>query len=207
MEMFSDERYARFLQQCGAGALDKKWFDWFVGSWTVARTVAKENRDEVRRYLDAKFRLAAAADRDGTAVDKAATTISRRGWGAKELRSGNSTAPLSLVSKVAFFLKPNTFIPYDSSALRGLNRLRGTKKQGGQGRLNSPSYREYLAAFDAVFEASDSQISALLEQPWVVAVSRQMGLGAKSMSQRGFRRKVVDNLLMQRGGRQLTPDG
>lgn len=205
--MFSDARYADFLQHSPPGRLDNQWFEWFVGSWTVARTVAKEKRDEVRRYLDTEFRPIAVADRDGTAVDEAAAIISRRGWGARELRSGNSTAPVSLVSKIAFFLNPDMFIPYDSSALLGLNSLRGIRKQDGQGRLYSPSYREYLAAFEAVFKASDSQISALFEEPWMLAVSKHMGLSDKSMSRRGLRRKIVDNLLMQRGGRQFTPDG
>lgn len=207
MEMFSHKRYADFLQQSGADCLTKEWFDWFVVTWTVARTVAKEKRDAVRRYLDTTFRLAVLADRDGTVVDEAANFIGRQGWGANEVQGGSSTAPVSLVSKIAFFLNPDTFIPFDSSALRGINELRRTKREGGQGRLNNPSYRAYLAAFDVVFKASDSQVSALLEEPWVKVVSKHMSVGAQSISRRGFRRKVVDNLLMQRGGRQFTADG
>ena len=200
LEMFSQDRYSAFLTKTKPGQLNKEWFDWFVGEWSVARTVSKIARESVRSFLDNQFRADVATNRDGRAVDRAAKTISDKGWGAVKRADGKSSLPVSLVSKIAFFLKPDVFIPYDSTALRGINCLRGTKKNGGQGRLAGPSYREYLQAFERVYVSSERQISIMLREPWVKAVSTRLGLDPKVISRPTFRRKVVDNLLMQLGG-------
>jgi hypothetical protein len=200
LNLFSDKDYAGFLRRNRPPELTSNWFNWFVTTWVVARTVAKDTREQVRTYLDTTFRALVIKDRSGSCVDEAASYIARKGWGSRPVASGYSTSPVSLVSKIAFVFNPDVFVPYDSLAVRGLNELR-FELQNGTRNLYGSSYRQYLAAFEAVFSQSDQQVSRLLATKHVINVAQDLGLDAKFISRPRIRRKVVDNLLMQRGRR------
>jgi hypothetical protein len=199
LELFADERYARFLRSKQPGALDDEWFKWFLNTWRVARTVNAKKRDNVRAYLNGPFRRTVLRDRQGASVERAVRMAKRKGWGAQALGHGQSSSMQSLISKVAFFFRPDLFVPYDSLALAGANRLRLTSKRGDPGKLTSPSYREYLDAFDGIYKLSERQLSHVLRESWVVAVAKRLNVNRRALSRPAFRRKVLDNLLMSKG--------
>ena len=195
MKMWTDLQYGRFLAQSKAGSLDRKWFKWFVGAWSVARTVKRKKIESVRRYFDNDFRQKIAAGYGATAVDDAAQFIQRRRWSPRKRK------PLSLVAKIGFFLDRNEIVPYDRYSLRGLNKLRGTRGTGGEGHCKGKTYREYLAAFDAKYADMEEKIVVALSARWVIAVASRIGCSRKALDSRRMKRKVFDNYLMQIGGR------
>jgi hypothetical protein len=201
LELFSNPRYERFLAVKEPGLLDQDWFDWFVGAWAVARTINKDARKPLCRYLNSHFRQALLKDQTGQAVDSAVQQISERGWGARRTKAGGSSSTLSLVSKVAFLFKPDLFTPLDSFALTGLRCL------AEAGRANASTYQEYLVAFEAASQRLGSHVTAALHQGWVGPLATQLGLESDDLRRPAIQRKVVDNLLMQSGGRDLSRDG
>ena len=109
LRMWSDERYALFLLQTTPGKLTEEWFRWFVGAWNVARTIKDGRQGLVREYLDQGFRKALLWGREAEAVDAAAEHIQQREWSSKQRKDGKSSLPISLVSKVGFFLCPTSW--------------------------------------------------------------------------------------------------
>jgi len=209
MEMFSDGRYAGFLQESEAGSVEKDWFDWFLGAWSIARTLSKQTqkRRAVRKYINSRFRAAILRARTGTPVDNASMFSSEKCWGAKKLQNGRTSSTVSLFSKVAFFFRPDVFIPYDTTALEGLTKLVETKRKGVRHALNARVYGEYLSLFDQEYRRARRELTTFLSKPWVKDVAKRLGLPQQFLLLPRFQRKVFDNLLMQLGGRQLTPEG
>ncbi len=199
--MWGDSHYERFLRRKKPGWLDEDlemfdWFDWFLGGWGVGRTINKRKREYVRRYLDEDFRKRLACGDKGIAVDDAAKHLKNEGCGASQSSGGNG--PLSLVSKIGFFLKPNTFAPWDKYARRGLKRL---LREHGVSRSKIKSYSDYLNAWEAIFKPAEKRIRKALSERWVTKLAKRLGCPVAALELRPFRRKVFDNYLMDFGGR------
>jgi hypothetical protein len=157
LQMWTDGRYATFLQAVPSHkALDKKWFEKFLGDWSVARTISKDSQEEVRNFLN-KY-LCKYLETDGAkGVDLAAKKIAGKKWSHFSV-AGKSSEPVSLVSKVTFFLVPDDFVPMDSYSRLGVNALRGKKKNRGQGYLNSKTYELYHSEFESWFKKYEEAI-------------------------------------------------
>ncbi len=198
VRMWSAPEYERFLHRKKPGKLNEdedkfnwNWFKWFVRDWSVARNIKKERREDVRVCLDTNFRdLLASEDIKGVVVDKMAKKIRVNGWCSKKSENGNG--PLSLVSKIGFFFKPNILIPYDSFGRDGLKKL-------GVPRNETKSYAGYLKAFDRKFKLHKKEIKNALKEPWVKALARKYRCPVKCLKLPSIRRKVFDNYLVALG--------
>src|SRR5262249_53066610 len=113
LQMWSNERYGPFLLQAKPGELTEEWFRWFVGAWNVARTIKNGRQGLVREYLDRDFRKELLKGGGAETVDAAATHIQRMGWSSQKRKNGQGSLPISLVSKIGFFLCPTRLVPLD----------------------------------------------------------------------------------------------
>lgn len=196
LRMWSNERYAPFLLQETPGKLTVEWFRWFVGAWNVARTIKDGKQGLVREYLERDFRKALLKSGEAETVDTAAEHIQQHGWSSNQGKNGRSSLPISLVSKVGFFLCPTKLVPRDRFAFKGLNNLR---RINGALRLKGRSYSEYLEAFNVQFRAMEPQLIAALKEPWVIVLANKLGCPAKALSTIAMRRKLFDDYLMHSG--------
>lgn len=182
--------------------IDDAWFKWFTGEWRVGRTLAPDARQEVISYFNSKsFRKALTVASGNRAVDSASQHLKSRGWSAKRKENGIRVKPLSLVSKVAFFIRPTHFAPMDSLSKRGLNRVRGTKKSGGEGHDAYAQYSDYLAVFNENIPRYESFLKKSISAVWAKPLAKELGCPTAALTSPAFRRKVFDNLLMQFGRR------
>lgn len=205
MQTWSDEHNKPFLQCGEPGELTKEkfeeWFDWFVVAWGVARTIKKENRDEVRNYLYQTFRAELRDGGGAKTVDAAALHIKSSGWSSLVGKSRKRSLPISLVSKVAFFLCPTKFVPYDQKARDGLNSLRGDDKC-----LSERSYVEYMGAFERQYSRFEAELNSALKEQWVAELANKLGCPTKALTTLAMRRKLFDDYLMHIGGyREYRP--
>lgn len=196
LRMWSNERYARFLFRAKPGPLSEEWFRWFVGAWNVARTIKDGQQGLVREYLDRDFRKALLKGGKAETVNAAAKHIQQRGWSSQKTGSAMPSLPISLVSKVGFFLCPAQLVPLDRYARQGLNNLR---RINGAGRLKGQSYSEYLRAFNEQYSLMEPQLAAVLKERWVVILAKKLGCPEDALSTIAIRRKLFDDYLMYSG--------
>jgi len=182
--MWSNSRYHAFLQRAKPDELTDEWFSWFVGAWNVARNIKAGRKQLVREYLNSELRRALSL---AGCVDAAALHIKQQGW------SSRGCLPVSLVSKIAFFLRPDRFVPLDRFSVRGLNLLHASN---GERSVNRESYLAYLAAFDHHYAHLESQLNAALSQRWVVEMADQLGCPRNALMTAAMRRKLFDDYLM-----------
>jgi hypothetical protein len=197
LQMWSDEQYADFLQKSKPAKLTVDWFRWFVGEWKVARTIKDGKREEVRLYLDSDFRRAVIQGSGAKAIDEAALHIKESAWSAKLGKKKQAVLPISLVSKIGFFLRPSELVPLDRYSLIGLNILR---RSNNRPKLNNPSYQQYLGAFDLEFSMMKSQLTTAMNEPWVASVAKKLNCPTKALGTTAMLRKVLDHYLMHTGG-------
>jgi hypothetical protein len=196
LQMWSDKMYEGFLHKPDPSALTEDWFRWFMGEWKVARTIKRQSKDPVRLYFDRNLREALRRGGRGAAVDSAAAEIRRRKWSAQSSKDGQGSLPISIVSKIGFFLCPGELIPMDRFAAQGLNRIR---RSDGERALRGRSYQEYLASFNEKFEKMSTQMDTVMNQPWVSSLAKNLGCPGSALETRAIRRKVFDNYLMHLG--------
>ena len=113
--------------------------------------------------------------------------------------------PLSLVSKVGFFICPSKIVPYDTDARNGLNTFLGP----GQAKIASTSaYREYYQTFQQKFDEHRMAIEAALKERWVMALAAKLLGSANDLENGAFKHKVFDNYLVEVGRsiRNKTPN-
>ena len=197
LQMWTDKRYGGFLRAAQPDQLTKEWFRWFVGEWKVARTIQDGKQEEVRLYLDSDFRRAVIQGSGPKAIDEAALHIKESAWSAKLGKKKLPVLPISLVSKIGFFLRPADLVPLDRYSLIGLNILR---RSINRPKLNNPSYRQYLEAFDLEFSTMQSQLTAAMDEPWVDSLAKKLDCPAKALVTTAMLRKVLDHYLMHTGG-------
>ena len=187
VQMWSNRRYQMFLNRAEPGELTDEWFSWFLGAWNVARNIKDGRKTLVREYLDREFRRALSLEDRAECVDAAALHIQRQGW------SSRGCLPVSLVSKVGFFLRPDRLVPLDRFSVRGLNLLRASN---GTGRLKRNCYKAYLDAFDEQYAGLEAQLKAALKERWVVDMAGQLGCPRAALTSPAMHRKLFDDYLM-----------
>lgn len=184
--MWSNPRYQQFLNRPTPAELTDEWFSWFVGAWNVARNIKNGRKTLVREYLNRDFRRALSAG-DTECVDAAARYIQRQGW------SSRGCLPVSLVSKVGFFLRPDKLVPLDRFSVAGLNSLRAAE---GARRLKRNSYETYLDAFDEQYSRLESQLKAALQEQWVMDMAKRLNCPHAALTSPAMGRKLFDDYLM-----------
>jgi hypothetical protein len=168
---------------------DADWFDAFLAEWRVARSTYKIHREQVLDYFNGPFRDAIAQDNDGAAITKAAEEIAGKGW------TPLNGVPVSLASKLAFFLRPERFVPRDQFSVKGLLQLTRRKD------ASKKEYEVYLAEFDLALAEHGATVTAALTSDWVKTLAHEMRCPGTVLRSNAFRRKVFDNVLMSIGGR------
>jgi hypothetical protein len=104
--------------------------------------------------------------------------------------------PISLVSKIGFFLCPTKLVPLDRYSVQGLKSLR---RANHAGRLKGQSYCEYLDAFNEEYCRMERQLKAALKEPWVIVLANKLSCPADALSTTAMRRKLFDDYLMHSG--------
>ena len=201
IQLWANPMCRRYLLSKQAGTvIDSDWFAWFTGEWRVARTLDRNSRLQLIQYFNSEiFRESIHKCPDGGSIDIASEHIKSEDWSSA--KNGIRVKPISLVSKIAFFVRPTEFAPMDSLSRRGLNQLRGTKKTGGKGHENYARYVDYLSDFNGYFECYESHLARPMKSAWTKPLAKQLGCPVSVINSTTFRRKVFDNLLMQFGRR------
>ena len=160
---------------------DARRFNSFCAKWGVGRTIRKGTRDKFRCFLsDSRDFEEAIGDDSGRKLANMEENL--RG----DFATGDGTrVMLSLLSKLAAFVKPERFVAWDQYARRGLNMVLGRP-------INKPfdNYVEYLADFDRVWEGPHGKricemTSQAQEQPLE--------------TEPRFQRRVLDLYLLAKG--------
>jgi hypothetical protein len=194
--MWADEKYKGKLLGGGAEFLEPDWFKQFLSDWSVARVVRIEHQDDIRNFLNGRFRKAIARDKSGRVVTAGARHIAQHRWTHKVATTGKRMVPISLVSKTAFFFHPERFVPCVGYSRRGINLLLGAAHAGGAGHIQFKTYEEYLEEFNKFFRKYERKIASEVALPWVKVLAKGLGCDNEALSSPAFRRKVFDSVLM-----------
>lgn len=161
-------------------------FAHFLMEYRVSRTIRQGTHDKFRGALkDSPQFEEAIHDDTGHLLDKLESEL-RRDFGTSE----PPRRMISVLSKVAAFVRPERFVAWDRYAKKGLNIVLGR-------RVSSPfkAYSDYLVAFEEAWNGhAGQQIRDYLT-----------GVGANDAveSEPRFLRRVLDVHLMKCGGREL----
>lgn len=191
--------YQPQLGKIAATGLTSKFFEHFVRTWGLGRTIGKSKREEIRKRLNGgdlkRLEIGNAA-----AVEEIAARYCKCKLSAKSNRSGQShRIPRSLVAKVGFLANPNYFVPYDTYAKKGLNLRRGLVRDGGLGHL-ADDYCSYFESFEKCFVSVRDLIVSGCSESWVRGLADQLYIPQEIQCCEGFYRKVLDDVLMTEGG-------
>jgi hypothetical protein len=164
---------------------DAQWFRAFLKDYSVMRTIRSGHHDAFREALRtaAVESPAKLDDVTGGVVDELDHEF-RGNYGTHDGRTIRSC-----LSKIASFLRPDTFIAWDTFARAGLNRV-----QGRAASRSFNSYRDYLKDVNEVLHREQESILAVVDGsvPSPFAAEGQR-----------FSRRVLDVALMRVGGRTL----
>jgi hypothetical protein len=161
------------------GAVDLHLLKSWLSLWMLARTVATDKRERLRAFLNSTARQKLLEPSAGC------ETIERlsRQVRAEGILPGR---PTSLISKFAFMLRPDRFLPYDARVRRALRQL--------EHRVKDHHYCEYLRAFR-------------IEQEKIAERCRAAGLSPGKLRYQGktldnalFDARLTDKRLMLQGG-------
>jgi len=156
----------------------------FCKEYSVSRTIRRGTQNEFRLALiDSLSEV--VNDDSGRALDRLEGELRPR-FGTR----GGTRGMVSVLSKVAAFVRPERFVAWDSFAKRGLNFVHGRRAN-----FRFHSYAEYLTAFDQVWSGQAGQQI----RDYVTANPGQ----SSTEREPRFLRRVLDVCLMRHGGRTL----
>jgi hypothetical protein len=159
-------------------------FSFFCREYSVGRTIRSGTHDQFRETLRNSPRFKEVIqDGTGRALDVFEGEV-RKDFGTHE----PPRRIISVLSKVAAFLRSERFLAWDRFAKKGVNKVLGRRN-------SSPfnSYADYLAACDEVWNSgAKEQIAGFLETTQVSESVR---------AELGFQRRILDVYLMHRGDR------
>ncbi len=164
-------------------------FNRFCWKWRVGRTIRKGTRTEFRRRLlhSEKFEEAIRDDSGHLLLELEKNL--RAEFGTRK-RNGVCSI-VSILSKIAAFVRPERFVAWDRFAKRGLNVVLGRPVNA-----RFDNYVQYLADFERVWEGPHGErIREMTNE------APQQPLETEPH----FQRRVLDLYLMIQGGRRLEP--
>ncbi len=193
------EYQAQLGKVTGAG-LTEEFFDKFVRTWGLARTIGTDKREAIRIRL-VNGDLKRLKDGSAKTVDEIASEYRESKLSAKTGGKKKSyRTPRSLLSKMAFLAKPTLFVPYDTYAKKGLNSRRGSIRDNGCGYL-ADDYESYLSSFEKCYSKVKNDIVDGCSKKWVSGLADDLHINKKWRCSNAFYRKVLDGVLMMEGGR------
>jgi len=157
----------------------------FRNEYGINRTIRKGRHDEFRmRLRDPKFPLVVLLDdASGSMLDRQEGLL-REEFGTYDGGHGLR----SVLSKVASFLAPHTFVAFDKYALKGLNVTLGRPRS-----RRFDSYTEYLSDLNLLLDGEvGKQVRDICRNRYPTQYASQRDR---------FHRRVVDVYLMRVGGR------
>lgn len=161
---------------------DAERFTEFCHKWRVGRTIRKGTCPALQRFLHDSAQLRVALQDDsGRKLDEFEREELRDKFGTR----GGTRSLISVVSKIATFLRPERFVAWDQYARRGLNTV---LKRSASARF--VSYDQYLADFDRVWNSSRGD---------EVRVLTLSSLKQPFAAEPRFQRRVLDVYLMMKG--------
>ncbi len=161
---------------------DPRRFASFCKGYSVGRTIRRGTQNEFRLALIESL-SAHIEDSSGRALDKLEGELRPR-FGT----NGGKNRLVSVLSKVAAFVRPEQFVAWDSYAKKGVNIVLGR-------RANFRSYADYLAAFNQAWDGQPGQQI----RDFVRANRRKNTFEREAR----FLRRDLDVCFMQCGGRTL----
>lgn len=170
-------------------------FNSFCADWGVGRTIRKGTHEEFRCLLrDSDEFRDALEDRSGNKLASLEKSL-RPKFGAERITAASGkkviSSLISALSKVATFVRPETFVAWDKWARRGLNAVLGYRT----GR-EFDTYADYLADFETVWTGDVGQR--------VRELTNQAAMNPTEREPR-FQRRVLDLYLMTKGGHDHEP--
>ena len=159
-------------------------FKRFYMEYSVHRTIRKGRHNDFRKHL-AKWIHKVIADDTGHTLDKFEKSCRRR-FGTFD----GKRKMISVISKVAAFVRPERFIAWDESARAGVNLGLGQAKSA-----QFESYACYLAGVDRVWEEYAEEL--------IKAEVRKYKPAKPLLMREAFLRRVFDVSLMSCGGREF----
>lgn len=192
--------YHAQLGQVAEAGLTEEFFDRFIRTWGLARTIGKDKRKTIREKL-VKSDLRRLKDGNAGTVDKIASEYRELKLSAKTGGKKKSyRTPRSLLSKMAFLAKPTLFVPYDTYAKNGLNNRRGSVRDNGCGYL-ADDYVSYFDSFEKCYSKVKNDIVHGCSKKWVSGLADELHINREWCCSDAFYRKVLDGVLMTEGGR------
>jgi hypothetical protein len=165
---------------------DPARFGSFCREYSVSRTIRRGTQNEFRlALLDPLQLLKAIHDDSGHALDELEGNLRRR-FGTHD----GTRRMVSVLSKVAAFVRPERFVAWDRYARKGTNIVLGRG-------ASSPfkTYADYLAAFDQAWNCQPGQEI----RDYLIRVGPHDAVESEPR----FLRRVLDVYLMKSGGREL----
>jgi hypothetical protein len=165
---------------------DQLRFSSFCKEYSVSRTIRHGTQNDFRLALvESPQFLAAIHDDNGHLLDNLEEDLrSRFGTcdGARRI--------VSVLSKVAAFVRPERFVAWDKYAKKGVNIVFGSS-------ASSPfnAYADYLKAFDQVWEGQQGKE--------IRDCMSRIGTLSSVEGEPRFLRRILDFYLMKCGGRKL----
>jgi hypothetical protein len=164
---------------------DPAKFSHFCTSWQVARTIRAGRIDDFRCLLrDSEEFITALDDPTGCALDQLHKNVLRARFGTQ----GGKRGVQSALSKVATFVRPESFTAWDSYASAGLNLVLGRSKSRW-----FENYARYLSDFNDVWNGPHGERIREMTKP----------IGRLVEAEPRFQRRVLDLYLMSQGGFKL----
>ncbi len=183
----------------GSKKMELQWFNRVINNWRVARLIRKvdntekdedRNKKKVLEILNARFITNPKKHLTAKGIDKLDDDLKKRNLTSLG-NSGKNKEPegrrcTSLVSKIAFFVAPEKFPPWDAYARNGLKRRTGKKFE---------TYAAFLETWNEQFEIEEEIIRAACKDPGWAFVAGRLRISTKDMRTTAFMRKVFDNVL------------
>lgn len=156
-------------------------FSAFLREYSVTRTIRSGTHDAFRIRLREPQFSEVMRDDSGRAFDKFESHL-RESFGTHEPKR----RIISVLSKVAAFVKPERFVAWDQYARKGLNIVLHRESS------RFVDYADYLAAFEQAWDGSPGQ-----------NIREYIARNGESVveTEPRFQRRVLDDYLMLLGGR------
>lgn len=183
----------------GSKGIELQWFNRVINNWGVARLIRDVEETEKDKDKNKKAVLKIFNDRfirnpkkhlTAEGIDLLDDDLKKRNLTSlgppdkNKKQKGRSCT--SLVSKIAFFIAPETFPPWDKYARNGLKR---------RTRKTFKTYAAFLEAWNEQFEIEKKEIRTACKKRGWAFVAKSLGIPIKDMKTTDFMRKVFDNVL------------
>lgn len=193
LNLFSDDN--EILINRNPVAMNFDWFRQFAINWKVIRSIKKHKQKEAFNILNNEREYFSGKKFRHQVVDEISDELKSNKCTHLK-KDGSYSTCISLVSKYLFFKFPDQFVPFDSLSKEGLNKMRGSTRNGGLGYLYNPSYQDFYVAWSDMYESYQQRIEAQCANKVWQELGILLNLPEDLTHNSMFHRKVFDRILM-----------